>query len=440
MAKKEEKKTTTKKVEKKTTTKKEKSNVNEVVIKIDGDTWTKAIDNVFKQKQKTVKIDGFRKGKVPRDIYEKHFGKESLFLEAADNVLQQAYIQALTESKLVPVVQPSVDLTSIGEDHVEFKFVITTKPTVKVKKYKGLGVKPKEVKVTKEEIDHEVSHLLEHYAEMRTKESGKVEKGDIAIIDFEGFKDGKPFDGGKGENYSLEIGSNSFIPGFEDGVVGMKVDEEKDLNLTFPKEYGVPDLAGKDVVFKVKVNEIKEKVSRELDEDFFEDLGMEDVTNEKELKDKIKESLTDQKKLQAENEYLEKLLEEISKNVEVDIPDAMVNEEALSLKDRFAHEISHQGLSLDMYYQFTNTTEDDLMKELSKEAYKNVLYRLMLEEIKNIEKIELAEKEAEKEAEEMAKRYQVTKEEFLSQFGGIDAVKFELEMNKTIEKLKEYNK
>ena len=441
MAKKEEtKKTTTKKVEKKTTTKKEKSNVNEVVIKIDGDTWTKAIDNVFKQKQKTVKIDGFRKGKVPRDIYEKHFGKESLFLEAADSVLQQAYIQALTDSKLVPIIQPSVDLTSIGEDHVEFKFVITTKPTVKVKKYKGLGVKPKEVKVTKEEIDHEVSHLLEHYAEMKTKESGKVEKGNIAIIDFEGFKDGKPFDGGKGENYSLEIGSNTFIPGFEDGVIGMKVDEEKDIKLKFPKDYGAKDLAGKEVVFKVKVNEIKEKVSRELDEDFFEDLGMEDVTNEKELKDKIKESLTSQKKLQAENEYLERLLEEISKNVEVDIPQQLVDNETKSLKDKFAHDLSHQGINLDMYYQFTNSSEEDLMKELSKESYKNVLYRLMLEEIKNLEKIELEEKEVQKEAEEMAKRYQVTKEEFLEQFGGIEAVKFELEMNKTIEKLKEYNK
>ena len=437
MAKKEEtKKTTTKK----TTKKVEKKNVKEVVIKIDGETWTKAIDRVFKEKQKTVKIDGFRKGKVPRDIYEKHYGKESLFLEAADSVLQQAFIEALSESKLQPIIQPSVDLTSIGEDHVEFKFVITTRPEVKIKKYKGLNVKPKEVKVTKEEVDHEIEHLLEHYAEMRTKETGKVEKGDIAIIDFEGFKDGKPFDGGKGENYSLEIGSNTFIPGFEDAVIGMKIDEEKDINLTFPENYGAADLAGKDVVFKVKVNEIKEKVSRELDEDFFDDLGLEDVKNEKDLRTKMKESISDQKKLQVENEYIEKLLEEVSKNVEVDIPDELVQEETRSLKDKFAHQLSHQGINLDMYYQFTNSTEEDLMNELSKESYKNVLYRLMLEEIQTLEKIELEEKEVEKEIENLAEKYQVTKEEFLEQFGGVEAVKYDLQMNKTIEKLKEYNK
>ena len=437
MAKKEEtKKTTTKK----TTKKVEKKNVKEVVIKIDGETWTKAIDRVFKEKQKTVKIDGFRKGKVPRDIYEKHYGKESLFLEAADSVLQQAFIEALSESKLQPIIQPSVDLTSIGEDHVEFKFVITTRPEVKIKKYKGLNVKPKEVKVTKEEVDHEIEHLLEHYAEMRTKETGKVEKGDIAIIDFEGFKDGKPFDGGKGENYSLEIGSNTFIPGFEDAVIGMKIDEEKDINLTFPENYGAADLAGKDVVFKVKVNEIKEKVSRELDEDFFDDLGLEDVKNEKDLRTKMKESISDQKKLQVENEYIEKLLEEVSKNVEVDIPDELVQEETRSLKDKFAHQLSHQGINLDMYYQFTNSTEEDLMNELSKESYKNVLYRLMLEEIQTLEKIELEEKEVEKEIDNLAEKYQVTKEEFLEQFGGVEAVKYDLQMNKTIEKLKEYNK
>ena len=437
MAKKEEtKKTTTKKPTKKV----EKKNVKEVVIKIDGETWTKAIDKVFKEKQKTVKIDGFRKGKVPRDIYEKHYGKESLYLEAADSVLQQAFIQALSESKLQPIIQPSVDLTSIGEDHVEFKFVITTRPEVKIKKYKGLNVKPKEVKVTKEEVDHEIEHLLEHYAEMRTKETGKVEKGDIAIIDFEGFKDGKPFDGGKGENYSLEIGSNTFIPGFEDAVIGMKIDEEKDINLTFPENYGAADLAGKDVVFKVKVNEIKEKVSRELDEDFFDDLGLEDVKNEKDLRNKMKESISDQKKLQVENEYIEKLLEEVSKNVEVDIPDELVDEETKSLKDKFAHQLSHQGISLDMYYQFTNSTEEDLMKELSKESYKNVLYRLMLEEIQNLEKIEIEEKEVEKEIDNLAEKYQVTREEFLEQFGGVEAVKYDLQMNKTIEKLKEYNK
>ena len=401
MAKKEEKVT---KTEEKKNTKKEtkKDYSHEVVIKIDGDKWKEAVDAVFKEKQKTAKVDGFRTGKVPRAIYEKHFGKESLFLDAADRVLQEAYLTALSESKLIPVVKPAVDLSSIGEDHCEFKFRIITKPDVKVKKYKGLKVEKQEVKVTKEEVDHEIEHLLEHYAELATKEKGKVEKGNIAIIDFEGFKDGVAFDGGKGENYSLEIGSNTFIPGFEDAVIGMKAGEEKDIDLTFPEDYGVEDLAGQKVVFKVKVNEIKEKINRELDEDFFEDLGMKDVTNEKELRASIEKSIKTQRELEVENAYIDALIEEISKSVEVDIPEEMVEEEVETLKHRFEHEMSHQGITLDMYYQFTVTTEKDLENQLEKEAYQSTLYRLMLEEIKNLEEIKATDEEINEELDKTA--------------------------------------
>ena len=251
-------------------------NVHEVSVKIEGQDWKDALDKTFKEKVKDAKVDGFRKGKVPRDIYEKNFGKESLWLNAADVVLQDAYSKAMEESKLIPVVQPDVDLKNISDEGVEFTFKIVTKPEVNVKKYKGLNIKPEEVEVTKEEIEHELGHVLERYTELVTKE-GKVEAGDVAVIDFEGFKDGVAFDGGKGENYSLEIGSNTFIPGFEEQVIGMEVGEEKDLNVTFPEDYGVKDLKGAPVVFKVKVNEIKTKQARELDEDFLEDLGLEGV-------------------------------------------------------------------------------------------------------------------------------------------------------------------
>ena len=427
------------KKEVKTEKKATKDYLHEVTIKIDGETWKSALDNTFKIKQKDAKIDGFRKGKVPRDIYEKHFGKESLWLDAADSVLQQAYLQALTDSKLVPVVQPQVELKSLDDSGVEFNFKIITKPEVKIKKYKGLGVKPEEIKVEKEEIDHELEHLLERFAELKTKD-GKVEKGNVAIIDFEGFKDGVAFDGGKGENYSLEIGSNTFIPGFEDGVIGMKSGEEKDIELTFPKDYAAKDLAGKKVTFKVKVNEIKEKVNRELDEDFFDDLGMKDVKNEKDLRAEIKKSIEEQKKLAAENAHIDALLEAVSKNVEVDIPEEMVNEEIHNLKHRFEHELSHQGLSLEMYYQFTNSTEDDLNAQLEKEAYQTTLYRLMLEEVRNLEKIEVTDEDVEKEAKELAEKYQMPKDEFVNQFGGMDAIRYDLEMNRTINKLKELNK
>lgn len=414
-------------------------NVHEVEVKIDGDVWQQALDKAFNDKKKDAKVDGFRKGKVPKDVYIKKFGIESLFLPAADIVLQDAYDKAMKESKLIPVIQPDVNLKSIDEKKVEFSFKIITKPEVNIKKYKGLNIKPEKVKVTKEEIEHELSHVLEKYTELATKD-GKVESGNIAIIDFEGFKDGKAFEGGKGENYSLEIGSNTFIPGFEDQVIGMKPGEEKDINLTFPEDYGVDELKGAPVVFKVKVNEVKEKQARELDEDFFEDLGLEGVDTKEKLEKEIENSIKAQKEMDSENKYVDNILETVGKNVEVDIPEQMVAEEVDRLMHRFEEQMKMQGISLDVYYQFTKSTEADLRNQLEKEGYQNVLYRLMLEEIMALEKIEVTEKEAEKEADKLAEKYNMKKEEFLAQFGGIDMIKYDLEMRKTIETLKELNK
>ncbi len=416
-----------------------KNNVHEVIVKIEGVEWTEALDKAFKSKQKDAKVDGFRKGKVPRNIYEKHYGKESLFFLAAEEVLQSAYAKAMEESNLIPVVQPSVDIKDISDKGVEFTFKIITKPEVKIKNYKGLGIKPEEIKVTKDEIDHEIGHLLEEYTELVTKE-GEVKNGDVAVIDFEGFKDGKPFDGGKGENYSLEIGSNTFIPGFEEQVIGMKTGEEKDLTVSFPEDYGVEDLKGQPVIFKVKVNEIKEKVTRELDKEFFEDLAMEGVDSKETLEKEVEENIKAQKEADNENKYIDHLLEEVAKNVEVDIPQEMVDEETTRLLGRFEQQMAMQGISLDIYYQFTKSSEEDLRKQMDKEAYQNVLYRLMLEEIMNLEKIEVSQEEASKEAEELAKKYKMDKEDFLKQFGGLEMIQYDLEMHKVIDLLKELNK
>ena len=416
-----------------------KNNVHEVIVKIEGVEWTEALDKAFKSKQKDAKVDGFRKGKVPRNIYEKHYGKESLFFLAAEEVLQSAYAKAMEESNLIPVVQPSVDIKDISDKGVEFTFKIITKPEVKIKNYKGLGIKPEEIKVTKDEIDHEIGHLLEEYTELVTKE-GEVKNGDVAVIDFEGFKDGKPFDGGKGENYSLEIGSNTFIPGFEEQVIGMKTGEEKDLTVSFPEDYGVEDLKGQPVIFKVKVNEIKEKVTRELDKEFFEDLAMEGVHSKETLEKEVEKNIKAQKEADSENKYIDHLLEEVAKNVEVDIPQEMVDEETTRLLGRFEQQMAMQGISLDIYYQFTKSSEEDLRKQMDKEAYQNVLYRLMLEEIMNLEKIEVSQEEASKEAEELAKKYKLDKEDFLKQFGGLEMIQYDLEMHKVIDLLKELNK
>ena len=432
MAKKKEVEKEEKKIEK-------KKNTHEVTVKIEGSEWATALDEAFKKKQKTVKVDGFRAGKVPRSVFEKKFGKESLLLDAADAVVSIAYVKAITDSKLEPIVQPSVDIKSISNDGVEFMFRIVTKPEVVVKKYKGLKIKPPKVEVTDEEIEHEIGHLLERYTELVTKD-GKVENGNIAYIDFEGFKDGKAFDGGKGENYALEIGSHTFIPGFEEQVIGMKVGEEKDLHLSFPEDYGEKSLAGADVIFKVKVNEIKEKQTRELDKDFFEDLAMDGVTDEASLKNEIKASLTAQKELDADNQYVEELLDAIGKGVEVDIPEELVNEEIDRLMGRFEEQMKMQGVSLDLYYQFAKTNEKELRSQMETEAFKNVLYRMMLEQIMKEENISVTDEEVDKEVSELAKKYQMKEKDFLEQFGGKEFVKYDLEIRKTIDLLKELNK
>ena len=415
-------------------------NKHEYVIKIDGEEWEKAQDAAFVKRNKNAKIDGFRPGKAPKDVFIKHYGKESLYFDAADSLLQVAYTKMLEKEKVVPVVEPKVDIKSIDETGVEYIFTIITKPDVKIKKYKGLDVKKEDVKVTKEEINHEIEHLLERYTELVTKEKGKVEKGNVAVIDFEGFKDGKAFDGGKGENYSLEIGSNTFIPGFEDQVIGMKTGEEKEINVTFPKDYGEKSLAGCPVVFKVKVNEIKEKVRRELDEEFFLDLAMDGVDSKETLEKSIKDTIKARKETDAENKYVDNLLDAISKHTEVEIPEEMIDEEIHRLIHRFEEQLRMQGISLDLYYEFTKTTHEDLHKQMGAEAKKNVLYRLILEELVKLEKIEVTLEEGEAEADKLAVKYNMKKEDLLKEFGGLEMIMYDMEVRKVFDKLKEYNK
>ena len=421
--------------------KEKNTNKKELTIKIEGLEWTTAVDQAFKEKVKTVTVDGFRKGKCPRNIFEKKYGKETLYIDAAEKLLGTAYEKVMEENKdVVPVVQPRVDIKSIDESGVEFVFTIITAPEVTVKKYKGLKVKKESSKVTKEEIEHELSHLLEKYTELVVKEDGTVANGDIAIIDFEGFKDGVAFEGGKGENYSLEIGSHTFIPGFEEQLIGMKVKEEKDIHVTFPEDYAAADLAGQEVVFKIKVNEIKTKKTRELDQDFFEDLGMEGIDSKEKLEAEIKANLQANKDMESENKYIDALLSEISKNVDVDIPEEIVEDEIHHMIHKFEEQLKMQGLSLEMYYQFTQSDEKALHDQMEKEAYEHILYRLTLEEILKLEKIEVSDQEVEEEIKSLAEKYSMKEEELLKALGSKEMVKYDLEMRKVIEVLKEANK
>ena len=418
---------------------KNKSYKHEVNIKIEGEEWKKALHKAYEKNNKKAKIDGFRPGKAPYEIFVKHYGIENLFIDAADSCLQESYLKAITDSKLIPVTEPKVDIKEIDENHVEFIFTIITKPEIKIKKYEGLKIKKDKLEVKEEEIQEEIDHLLEQYAELVVKE-GTVENGDTVIIDYEGFLDGVPFEGGKAENYSLVIGSNTFIPGFEEQLIGMDKDSEKEIKVTFPEDYHAENLKGKETTFKVKVHEIKTKQNRELDDEFFEDLGMEGVNSLETLKESIKEHLEAHKKTDIENKFVDDMLDAISKQTEIDIPEEMVEDEINHLIKRFEEQLKYQGVSLDLYYSLTKTTEKDLREQVEKEAFKNVLYRLILEELVKILEITVTDEEVDEELEKMAKQYNATKEDIQKELGGMDMIKYDIEIRKAFAKLEELNK
>lgn len=414
-----------------------KNNIKEIKIKIEGKKWEDAMEKAYKKASSNFQIDGFRKGKAPKNVFLKKYTQERLNFDAADACLDEAYNDMFKKAKDLEIVaQPEVTLSNISDTGVEFLFTLTLKPEIKLGKYKGLGVKKDKVSVSKDEIEHEIEHLRSHYTENVVKESGNVESGDIAVIDFEGFKDGVAFAGGKGENYSLEIGSNTFIPGFEDQVIGMKVGEEKDINVTFPKDYHAEDLKGAPVVFKVKVNEIKVKRVPELDADFFEDLGMDGIDSKESLEKQVKENIKVRKESDAENKYIDDLLNEASKNVSVEIPEVMLNEELNRMVKQYEETLRMQGLSLEQFYQFTNSDESKLKEQMKEEANKRITFRLMLEEIAKVEGIEVSDSDAKKEVKEMASKYNMKDDEFLNAFGGLEMVKYDLKMRKAIDVLK----
>lgn len=411
-------------------------NIKEITIKIEGKEWEEALDKAFVEANKKAKIDGFRPGKAPKDIFLKKYGKESLYFDAADKVIGAAYDKMLKDNKdLELVAQPEVNLKSIDEKGVEFIFTLTTKPEVKLGKYKNLNVKKDKVSVTKKEVKEAIDQMRNRYAENVSKES-KVENGDIAIIDFEGFKDGVALDGGKGENYSLTIGSNTFIPGFEEQIIGMSIGEEKDLNLSFPEDYHSEDLKGQAVVFKVKVNDIKTIVIPELDKDFFEDLGMEGIDSKESLEKHVEETIKARKEMEADNKYMDELLAAAAKDTKIDVPEAMIAEEQHRMIHQYEDNLKMQGLTLEQFYQFTNSDEQALKDQMKEEATNRVVYRLMLEEIAKAEKIEITDKDAEKEADKLAEKYNMKKDEFLKMFGGLEMIKYDLQMRQAMDVLR----
>lgn len=410
--------------------------MKEITIKIEGKEWEEAMDKAFQKANKNAKIDGFRPGKAPKDIFIKKYGKESLMMDAADLSINDAYLKMLEENKDLEIVaQPELKLKSLDENGVEFVFTLTLKPEVKLGKYKGLKVTKDSTEVTEEEIDETIMNMRNRYAENRVKD-GEIVDGDVAVIDFEGFKDDVPFEGGKAEGYSLKIGSHTFIPGFEEALVGMKAGESKDIHLTFPEDYHSEELKGQPVVFKVTVNEVKETIIPELSKEFYEDLGMEGINDEESLRNQVKENIAARKEMEAENKYTDDLLKAAIENMTVEVPEAMVTEEIDRMLRQYEDNLKMQGLTLEQFYQFTNSDEAALKDQMKEEALNRVKARLLLEEVAKAEKLEISDEEADQEAEKLAERYGMKKDEFLAAFGGLDMVKYDSKMRKAIEVLK----
>ena len=374
----------------------EKNNEKEITITIEGKEWKDAIDKAFEEANKKVKIDGFRPGKAPKDVFYKKYGKESLFLDAADIVLNDAYKKMIDENKDLKIVaQPQVALRSISEEKVEFNFTLTTYPEVKLGKYKKLGVEKESVEVTEEEIKNAIDEMRNRYAENITKD-GAIEEGNIAIIDFDGYKDGVAFEGGKAENYSLEVGSHTFIPGFEEQLVGVKKGEEKDVEVTFPENYQAAELAGQPATFHCTVHEVKYKDLPELNDELIKKLKIENVETVDAYKEKVKTDLTAQKEREAEENFTNELLGKVCDNANVEIPAVMIDAEVDRMYKEFEGRMQQSGFTAKQFLEATHQTEEAIRAQMSPEAAARVKTQLVLEAIVKAESIEASDEDVEK--------------------------------------------
>ncbi len=386
------------------------NSVGELQVSIENDAWKKAQEKAFNKLAKNVEIAGFRKGQAPAKLVEKHISKQNILIEAVESVANDMLQEGIKEHNLEVVARPELkNIDELTEKKATVTFEITVKPEVELGEYKGLPFNVEKVEVSEEEIAAELKRLQERYAEMQVKET--AENGDTVTIDFEGFKDGVAFEGGKAEKYNLVLGSNSFIPGFEDQLIGTKAEEEKEVNVTFPEDYHVKELAGAPVVFKVKVHEVKTKVLPELDDEFAKDVNAQGVETIEQLKEHIKNNITDDKTRAAEDKAVNDLMTKVVDGVKVDIPQAMIDDETNSLINDFAMRLQQQGMSLDQFLKMTNQSMDVIKEQFAKDAENKVKFRLVLEAIANKEDLKVEDGDVDTEYKNIADSYGMDVEE-----------------------------
>ncbi|EBF5159975.1 TPA: trigger factor [Listeria monocytogenes] len=414
---------------------KQEGNVGKLTFEIEQEKVKEGLDRAFVKVRKTLNVPGFRKGKVPRQIFNQRFGEEALYQDALDILLPEVYSAAIDEAGIDPVDTPQVNIESMekGETWV-LTAEVTVKPEVKLGDYKGLEVEKRETELTTEDLEAELKQLQERQAELVVKEDAPAENGDTVILDFEGFKDGVAFEGGQAENHSLELGSGQFIPGFEEKLVGLKAGDEADIELTFPEEYHAEDLAGQPVVFKVKLHEIKTKEVPALDDELAKDID-EEVETLDELKEKISKRLQEAKEESVAQAKQEEVIAKAVENAEVDIPHAMVHHEADHLMNHFAQDLQAQGLTPELYYQFTGQTEEAMHAQMEKDAEKRVKMNLVLEAIAEAENIEPTEEAIDEEISTLAEKYGMEKDAVRAALGDMSELKSDLKIRKAIDVL-----
>ncbi|MEK4442682.1 MULTISPECIES: trigger factor [Niallia] len=411
-----------------------------LTIELDAEKLNEGLDLAFKKVVKQVNIPGFRKGRIPRGMFEQRFGVESLYQDAIDILLPEAYANAIDETGIEPVDRPEIDVEQIEKGKsLIFKATVTVKPEVTLGEYKGLEVPAVETTVTDEEVEAEIKALQEKQAELVVKEEGTAELGDTVVIDFEGFQDGVAFEGGTAENFSLELGSGQFIPGFEEKLVGVATGESTEVEVTFPEEYHAEDLAGKPATFKVTVHEIKGKELPELDDEFAKDVD-EEAETLAELKEKIKTRLENDKKHQAEHTVRDTVVEKASENAKMDIPSAMIDTEIDRMMSEFEQRLQMQGMNLELYFQFSGQDEAALKDQMKEDAEKRVRSNLTLEAIVAAENIEVTEEEVKAELENMSQIYNMPVDAIKQALGGVENLQMDIKMRKAIDFLVENSK
>ncbi|WP_108669408.1 trigger factor [Peribacillus acanthi] len=419
---------------------KKEENRGVLTIEVPAEKVNEGLDAAFKKVVKQVNIPGFRKGKMPRQMFEKRFGVEALYQDALDFILPEAYASAVEEAGIDPVDRPEIDVEQMEKGkNLIFTATVTVRPEVKLGEYKGIEVEKLDATVTEEDVDAEIKAMQERQAELVVKGNGKAENGDTVVIDFEGFVDGEAFEGGKAENYSLELGSGSFIPGFEDQLVGLEAGQQKDIEVNFPEEYHAAELAGKPATFKVTLHEIKAKQLPELDDEFAKDVD-EEVETLAELKEKTKKNLEESKKHDAEHQLRDAVVEKAAENAEVTIPEVMIENEIGRMMKEFEQRLQMQGMNLDLYFQFSGQDEAALKAQMKEEAEFRVRINLVLEAIADAENLEATDADVDSEIQKMSEQYNMDVNTIKQALGNLEGVKADLRVRKAVDFLVENSK